>query len=60
MNDCPCIESVKTLLSTGKWDGGSCECCKKVPPYVLVIIAGVVGLLLSGLVGALVTRRRRD
>jgi len=46
MNTCPCIESVKTLVTTGKWYGVSCECGKKVPLSHL-IIAGVVGLVLT-------------
>jgi len=58
MNTCSCIESAKTFLSTGKWDGGACECCKKVSPLGLVIIAGVVGLLLSALLGTFILRRR--
>lgn len=60
MNTCSCIESAKTLLTTGKWDGGGCECCKKVSPIALVIIAGVIGLLLSGLLGTFIVRRRKD
>ncbi len=55
MNTCPCIESVKTLVTTGKGEGS--ECCKKVPPSH-IIIAGIVGLMLSVLVGGLVLRRR--
>ncbi len=58
MNTCSCIESAKTLLTTGKWDGGAGECCKKVPPIGLVIVAGVVGLLLSVLFGTFILRRR--
>jgi hypothetical protein len=58
MNTCPCIESVKTLLTTGKWEGGCCECGKKIPLNHL-LIAGAVGLLLAALVGGLVSRRRR-
>jgi len=58
MINCSCIESAKILLTTGKWEGGSCECCKKVPPFTLVLIAGVVGLLLAGLLGRMVSRRR--
>ena len=59
MNNCPCIESVKKLLTTGKWEGGCCECGKNLPLSHL-ILAGVVGLLLSILLGALITRSRRD
>ncbi len=57
MNTCPCIESVKTLVTTGKWEGGCCECGKKLPLGHL-LIAGVVGLMLSVLVGGLLFRRR--
>ena len=57
MNTCPCIESVKTLLTTGKWEGGCCECGKKIPLSHL-LIAGAAGLLLALFVGALVSRRR--
>lgn len=59
MNTCPCLESVKTLVTTGKWEGGSCECCKKVPLSHL-IIAGVVGLVLTAVLGTLLMRRPRD
>jgi len=59
MNTCPCIESVKTLITTGKWEGGGCECGKKLPLGHL-LIAGAVGLLLAVLVGALVSRSRRE
>lgn len=58
MNTCPCIESVKTLITTGKWEGGCCECGKKLPLGHL-LIAGLIGLLLSVLVGGLVSRSRR-
>ena len=57
MNTCPCLESVKTLITTGKWEGGGCECGKKLPLGHL-LIAGAAGLLLAVLVGALVSRRR--
>jgi hypothetical protein len=57
MNTCPCIESVKTLITTGKWESGCCECGKKIPLSHL-LIAGAAGLLLAVLVGALVSRRR--
>ena len=57
MKTCPCVESVKTLVTTGKWEGKGCECCKNVPLSHL-IIAGVVGLMLSVLVVGLVLRRR--
>lgn len=60
MNTCSCIESAKTLLTTGKWDGGPCECCKKVSPLALVITAGVVGLVLTAVLGTLLMRRSRD
>lgn len=56
MNACPCIESVKTLITTGKWESGCCECGRKLPLGHL-IIAGGVGLLLAVLVGGLVARR---
>ena len=59
MNTCPCLESVKTLVTTGKWEGGSCECCKKVPLSHL-IIAGVVGLVLTAVLGTLLVRRPKD
>jgi len=58
MKTCPCLESVKTLFTTGKWEGGSCECGKNLPLGHL-IIAGVVGLVLAVLVGALVSRSLR-
>jgi hypothetical protein len=57
MNTCPCIASLKTLITTGKWEGGGCECGKKIPTTHL-LIAGVAGLLLAVLVGGLVSRRR--
>jgi len=57
MNTCPCIESIKTLITTGKWEGGCCECGKKVPLSHL-IIAGVVGLVLTAVLGTLFARRR--
>ena len=57
MNTCPCIESVKTLITTGKWEGGCCECVKKIPLSHL-IITGVVGLVLAAVVGTLISRRR--
>ena len=59
MNDCPCLESIKTLFSTGKWDGGCCTTGKRLPLSHL-ILAGIVGLLLSVLLGSLFVRRRRD
>ena len=40
-----------------KWEGGGCECGKKLTLCHL-IIAGAVGLLLAVLVGGLVSRRR--
>jgi hypothetical protein len=58
MNTCPCIESVKTLVTTGKWSGVPCECGKKLPLSHL-IIAGVVGLVLATVVGTLFSRSRR-
>jgi hypothetical protein len=58
MNTCPCIESVKTLITTGKWSGGPCECGKKLPLSHL-IMAGVVGLVLAAVVGTLLSRTRR-
>lgn len=59
MNTCPCLESVKTLVTTGKWEGDSCECCKNVPLSHL-IIAGVFGLILAAALGSLLRRRPRD
>jgi len=59
MNNCSCLESVKALVTTGKWEGGSCECCKKITIGHL-IIAGLVGLLFAGILGAFVTRRAKD
>jgi hypothetical protein len=59
MSTCPCIESVKTLINTGKWSGVSCECGKKLPLGHL-IIAVVVGLLLAAVAGTLLTRRPRN
>ncbi len=29
MNNCPCIKSVKSLITTGQWAG--CECGNKLP-----------------------------
>ena len=58
MNTCPCIESVKTLVTTGKWEGGCCECGKKLPLGHL-LIAGAVGLVLAAVLGTVVTRSRR-
>jgi len=56
MNTCHCIESVKTLITTGKWEGCGCECGKKLTLCHL-LIAGAVGLLLA-VVGGRVSRRR--
>lgn len=58
MNTCPCIESLKTLVTTGTWEGGCCECGKKLPLGHL-IIAGVVGLVLAAVVNTLISRSRR-
>jgi len=58
-NNCPCIESVKTFLATGKWDGG-CSRMGKGLPLGHLLIAGAVGLVLSVLLGALISRSRRD
>ena len=58
MNTCPCIESVKALVTTGKWSGVPCECGKKLPLSHL-IIAGVVGLVLAAVLGMLISRSRR-
>ncbi|MEI6033282.1 MAG: hypothetical protein WCS65_03235 [Verrucomicrobiae bacterium] len=57
MNTCPCIESVKTFVTTGKWEGRCCEYGKKLPLSHL-IIAGVVGLVLAAVLGTLISRRR--
>jgi len=57
MNTCPCIESVKTLITTGKWEGSGCECGKNLTLCHL-LIASAVGLLLAVLVRGLVSRRR--
>jgi hypothetical protein len=57
--NCPCIESVKTFLTTGKWDGG-CSRMGKALPLGHLLIAGAVGLMLSVLLGALISRSRRD
>lgn len=51
------IINAATLITTGKWEGGCCECGKKLPLGHL-LIAGLVGLLLSVLVGALMSRRQ--
>lgn len=59
MNTCPCLESVKTLITTGKWYGVPCDCGKKLPPSHL-IIAGVIGLVLTAVLGTLLMRRPRD
>jgi len=59
MSTCPCIESVKTLITTGKWEGGSCECGKSITTNHL-IIAGIAGFILSVLLGALFFRSRQD
>ena len=56
MNTCPCIESVKTLITTGKWEGGGCECGKKLTLCHL-LIAGAVALLLAVLVRGVARRR---
>jgi hypothetical protein len=50
MKTCHCLESVKTLATTGKWEGDSCECCKKVSPLALAIGLGAVGILLAVMV----------
>lgn len=59
MNTCPCIKSVKTLVTTGKWHGAFRECGKNVPPSHL-IIAGVVGLILTTVVDTMLMRLPRD
>jgi len=58
MNTCPCIESAKKFLTTGKWEGGGCECGQKLPLSHL-LVAGIIGLILSVLVGALICGSRR-
>jgi len=59
MNTCPCIESLKTLVTTGKWTGVPCECGKKLPLSHLMI-AGVVGFVLATVVATLLSRSRRS
>ncbi|MEI6034825.1 MAG: hypothetical protein WCS65_11170 [Verrucomicrobiae bacterium] len=58
MKTCPCIESAKTLLTTGKWEGGGCECGKKLPLSHL-LVAGAVALVLAILLDGLFSRSRR-
>ncbi|MEI6034542.1 MAG: hypothetical protein WCS65_09720 [Verrucomicrobiae bacterium] len=57
-NNCPCFESVKKLLTTGKWESEGCECGKSLPVSHL-IVAGAAALVLSVLLGALISRSRR-
>jgi len=59
MNKCPFTESVKSLLTTGKCGGEGCP-LGNVPPLGHLVIAGAVALVLTVLVGALITRPRRD
>ncbi len=53
---CPYLESLKTLVTTGKWN--SCECGKKLP-LSHIIIVGVAGLVLVTVVTTLISRLRR-
>ena len=59
MNSCPCLESLKKLVTTGKWENGGCECGKNLPLSHLVI-AGIVGFVLSIVLGALFFRSKKD
>jgi len=60
MNTCPCIESVKKFVTTGKGESDGCECCQKFPLSHL-IIAGVAGLVLATIMSVLFfCSRRRD
>jgi len=59
MNTCPCIESIKKLVTTGKWENGGCECGKNLPLSHL-LIAGAVGFVLSVVLGTLLFRSRRN
>ncbi|MFZ4774203.1 MAG: hypothetical protein ACOYM3_02495 [Terrimicrobiaceae bacterium] len=57
MNKCPFTESVKSLLTTGKCDGEGCPLAK-VPPLGHLIIAGAVVLVISVIIGGLISRPR--
>ncbi len=57
MNTCPCLESIKTLVTTGKWERPDCECGQKLP-LGHILIAGVLALVLTALLSVLVSRRR--
>jgi len=58
MNTCPCIESVKKLVTTGKWESGSCACGERLP-LGHVLIASAVALVVAAIVSALVFGPRR-
>ncbi len=58
MNTCPCIESVKKLVTTGKWEGESCACGEKLP-LGHILIASAVALVVAAIVSALVFGPRR-
>ena len=59
MNSCPCLESINKLVTTGKWEGGCCECGKNLPLSHL-LIAGIAGFILSVVLGALFFRSKKD
>lgn len=59
MNNCLFLDSLKSLFSTGKCDSGECP-LGKIPPIGHIIIAGSVVVLLTVLLGTLVSKPRRD
>lgn len=59
MNNCPFLDSVKSVLTTGKCNSEGCP-LGKIPPIGHLIIAGSLVLVLTVLIGALVSRPRQD
>ena len=59
MNNCPFLDSVKSDLTTGKCNSEGCP-LGKIPPIGHLIIAGSLVLVLTVLIGALVSRPRQD
>lgn len=59
MNTCPFLDSVKSVLTTGKCNSEGCQ-LGKIPPIGHMIVAASLVLILTVLIGALVSRPRRD
>jgi len=59
MNNCPFLDSVKSVLTAGKCNSEGCP-LGKIPPIGHLIIAGSLVLVLTVLIGAMVSRPQRD